>query len=85
MAVGRLPASGADLCSLPTISRLENLPSATALKRMMAATVEVFCDSFEQVRITAERHLLSNARRHATEPRARRLTCSASSSSRGTQ
>jgi hypothetical protein len=44
MAVGRLPESGADLCSQPTISRLENLPGATALKRMMAAMVEVFCD-----------------------------------------
>ena len=49
MAVGRLPESGADLCSQPTISRLENLPGATALKRMMAAMVELFCDSFEQV------------------------------------
>src|SRR3954453_17971926 len=49
MAVGRLPESGTDLCSQPTISRLENLPSATALKRMMAAMVELFCDSFEQV------------------------------------
>jgi hypothetical protein len=49
MAVGRLPESGADLCSQPTISRFENLPGPTALKRMMAAMVEVFCDSFEQV------------------------------------
>ena len=49
MAVGRLPESGADLCSQPTISRLENLPGATALKRMMAAMVELFCDSFEVV------------------------------------
>src|SRR6266852_4070912 len=49
MAVGRLPESGADLCSQPTISRLENLPGRVALKRMMAAMVEVFCDSFEQV------------------------------------
>src|SRR3984893_6129846 len=49
MAVGRLPESGEDLCSQPTISRLENLPSATALIRMMAATIELFCDSFEQV------------------------------------
>jgi len=49
MAVGRLPESGADLCSQPTISRLENLPGTTALKRMMAAMVEVFCDSFEEV------------------------------------
>ncbi len=31
------------------MSRLENLPSITALKRMMAAMVELFCDSFEQV------------------------------------
>jgi Transposase DDE domain group 1 len=49
MAVGRLPESGADLCSQPTISRLENLPGRTALKRMMAAMVDLFCDSFEQV------------------------------------
>jgi len=49
MAVGRLPQSGANLCSQPTISRLENLPGPTALKRMMAAMVEVFCDSFAEV------------------------------------
>ena len=49
MAVGRLPESGEDLCSQPTISRLENLPGVTALKRMMAAMVELFCDSFEVV------------------------------------
>ncbi len=29
--------------------RLENLPGAMALKRMMAAMVELFCDSFEAV------------------------------------
>jgi hypothetical protein len=49
MAVGRLPESGADLCSQPTMCRLENLPGAIALKRMMAAMVELFCDSFAQV------------------------------------
>jgi hypothetical protein len=67
LAVGRLPESGADLCSQPTSAhsgapsmqlrpsiegrgcRLENLPGPTALKRMMAAMVEPFCDSFEQV------------------------------------
>ena len=49
MAVGRLPESGKDLCSQPTISRLENLPGATALKRMMAAMIDLFCDSFDQV------------------------------------
>jgi hypothetical protein len=49
MALGRPPETGADLCSQPTMSRLENLPGITALKRMMAAMVELFCDSFEQV------------------------------------
>src|SRR5215204_4108020 len=49
MAVGRLPESGKDLCSQPTMCRLENLPTITTLKRMMAAMVELFCDSFEQV------------------------------------
>jgi hypothetical protein len=49
MAVGRLPESGLDLCSQPTMSRLENLPGRTALKRMMAAMVELFCDSFAEV------------------------------------
>lgn len=49
MAVGRLPESGAALCSQPTMTRLENLPGAVALKRMMAAMVELFCDSFATV------------------------------------
>ena len=41
LAVGRLPQTGAELCSQPTMSRLENLPSRTALKRMMAAMIEL--------------------------------------------
>ncbi len=49
MAVGRLPESGDDPCSQRTISRLENLPGPIALKRMMAAMVDLFCDSFDQV------------------------------------
>ena len=49
MALGRLPESGEDLCSQPTMCRLENLPGPTALKRMMAAMVELFCDSFTDV------------------------------------
>jgi hypothetical protein len=56
MAVGRLPESGAELCSQPTISRLENLPGRVALIRMMAAMVALFCDSFATVprRITLD-------------------------------
>jgi hypothetical protein len=49
MALGRLPESGRDLCSQPTMCRLENLPGTTALKRMMATMVELFCDSFAEV------------------------------------
>ena len=49
MAVGRLPENGEDLCSQPTMCRLENLPGAIALKRMMAAMIDLFCDSFDEV------------------------------------
>jgi Transposase DDE domain group 1 len=49
MAVDRLPLTGHDLCSQPTMTRLENLPSAAALMRMMAAMIDLFCDSFAQV------------------------------------
>jgi hypothetical protein len=49
MAVGRLPETGVDLCSQPTMTRLENLPGEVACKRMMAAMVELFCDSFDAV------------------------------------
>jgi hypothetical protein len=49
MAVGRLPETGGDLCSQPTMSRLENLPGPVALKRMMAAMVDLFCDSYDVV------------------------------------
>jgi hypothetical protein len=49
MAVARPPESGADLCSPPTVSRLENLPGPAELMRMMAAMTDLFCDSFAQV------------------------------------
>jgi hypothetical protein len=49
MAVGRAPESDEDLRSQPTMCRLENLPTATVLKRIMATMVELFCDSFKEV------------------------------------
>jgi hypothetical protein len=49
MALGRAPESGADLCSQPSMCRLENLPGVTALKRMMATMVDLFCDGFTDV------------------------------------
>ena len=49
IAVGRLPETGAELCSQPTMCRLENLPTRTALVRMMAAMIDLFVDSFDEV------------------------------------
>ena len=39
----------AELCSQPTISRLENLPDTRALLRMGQAMVDLYCASFRQV------------------------------------
>jgi hypothetical protein len=49
MAVGRLPESGAPLCSQPTMSRLENTPSKIEIARAMAAMVDQFCASYRRV------------------------------------
>ena len=46
LAVGRAPESGRDLCSQPTMSRLENAPSRVEVARMTAALVDIFCRSF---------------------------------------
>lgn len=55
MALDQLP-SGDDLCSQPTISRLENLPDTRALLRMGRTLVDLYCGSFRQVpkRITLD-------------------------------
>ena len=49
MAVGRLPETDADLCSQPTMCRLENLPGRIGLARMMDTMVELYCDSLAAV------------------------------------
>jgi len=49
LACGRLPESGRDLMSQPTLSRLENAPSWRALARMGLSMIDLFCDSFERV------------------------------------
>ena len=46
LASGRAPESGRDLCSQPTMSRLENAPSRVEVARMTAALVDLFCRSF---------------------------------------
>jgi hypothetical protein len=45
MACGRVPGSGADLASRPTISRLENTPDLRALIRMSHGLVKMWCRS----------------------------------------
>ena len=49
LAGGRLPESGRDLMSQPTLSRLENAPSWRELARMGLTMIDLFCDSFERV------------------------------------
>src|SRR6266853_6073329 len=41
--------SDRELCSQPTISRLENLPDARALLRMGRAMVDLYCESYSKV------------------------------------
>ncbi len=49
LACGRLPESGCDLMSQPTLSRLENVASWRALARMGLKMIDRFCDSFARV------------------------------------
>ncbi len=46
MACGRLPESGTDLASQPTISRLENTPDLRDLIRMSRGMVDLWCQSY---------------------------------------
>ena len=45
LACGRLPESGDDLASQPTMSRWENAPDRRTLVRMARAMVELWCNS----------------------------------------
>ena len=47
LACGRLPESGADLCSQPTLSRLENAPSLKDAIRLTYALVDQWMASYE--------------------------------------
>ncbi len=49
LACGRLPETGRDLMSQPSLSRLENTPSWRALVRMGLSMIDLFCDSFAGV------------------------------------
>ena len=46
LACGRLPDSGHDLCSQPTVSRWENAPSLREIIRLMGVMVDLYCASY---------------------------------------
>ncbi|HEU0216857.1 MAG TPA: IS1380 family transposase [Stellaceae bacterium] len=46
LACGRLPDSGADLCSQPTVSRWENAPRRRDLIRLMGVMIDLYCASY---------------------------------------
>jgi hypothetical protein len=46
LACGRLPDSGADLCSQPTVSRWENAPDLKTIIRLTYAMVDAWCASY---------------------------------------
>jgi Transposase DDE domain group 1 len=46
LACGRLPDSGVDLCSQPTISRWENAPGLRDVIRMARVMVDLWCASY---------------------------------------
>jgi len=46
LACGRLPDSGIDLCSQPTISRWENAPTLREIIHLMGVMVDLWCASY---------------------------------------
>jgi hypothetical protein len=46
LACNRLPDSGGDLCSQPTVSRWENAPSLREVVRMTDAMIDLYCASY---------------------------------------
>ena len=46
LACGRLPDTGADLCSQPTMSRWENAPTLREVVRMTYAMIDIYCSSY---------------------------------------
>lgn len=46
LACGRLPDSGRDLCSQPTMSRWENAPTLREVIRLTYAMIDIYCASY---------------------------------------
>ena len=48
LACGRLPDTGADLCSQPTVSRLENAPTLKEIIRLTYALIDIWLKSYKK-------------------------------------
>lgn len=48
LAYGRLPDSGSDLCSEPTVPRWENAPTLDEVLRMTCAMIDTHCASYKR-------------------------------------
>jgi len=48
LACGRLPDTGDDLCSQPTMSRWENAPTLREVVRMTYAMIDAYCASYQR-------------------------------------
>src|SRR6516165_3408685 len=46
LACGRLPDTGRDLCSQPTVSRWENAPNLRDLIRLMGVMIDLYCATY---------------------------------------
>ena len=46
LACGRLPDTGANLCSQPTVSRWENAPTLREIIRLTYALIDIWCGSY---------------------------------------
>jgi hypothetical protein len=68
LACGRLPDSGTDLCSQPTISRWENAPTLREVICMTYALIDTYCTNYKRSprAVTARRQL--QLRRTAARP-----------------
>ena len=72
LACGRLPDSGGDLCSQPTISRWENAPSLREILRLMGTMVDLWCASYPAPPAAVTRHRSMRSRRYGAGPATRR-------------
>jgi len=46
LACGRLPDTEGDLCSQPTMSRLENMPTKSEMRALLGVLVDLYCESY---------------------------------------